>query len=173
MALNVKNKSIGSKKASRHKASGKKAAAKKSPAKKATAKKATAKKATAKKATGKRATKKAAKKTGKKKTVAKKKATVSDTGETTLSLDNLAEVDNLVVDKPAPAPKRTVKPSGPKTPSVPRSVKPPPKNAAVEMDAEILAFVEAIDSYRQENCRPFPTWTEVFFILRRLGYSKK
>ena len=163
MALNVKNKSRGSKKASRHKASGKKAAAKKSPATNATAKKATAK----------RATKKAAKKTGKKKTVAKKKATVSDTGETILSLDNLAEVDDLVVDKPAPAPKRTVKPSGPRTPSVPRSVKPPPKDAAIEMDAEILAFVEAIESYRQENCRPFPTWTEVFFILRRLGYSKK
>jgi hypothetical protein len=163
MALNVKNKSRGSKKASRHKASGKKAAAKKSPATNATAKKATAK----------RATKKAAKKTGKKKTVAKKKASVSDTGETILSLDNLADVDHLVVDKPAPAPKCAVKPSGPKTPSVPRSVKPPPKDAAIEMDAEILAFVEAIESYRQENCRPFPTWTEVFFILRRLGYSKK
>jgi len=166
MALNVKNKSRGSKKASRQKASGKKAAAKKSPAKNATAKNATAK-------TAKRATKKAAKKTGKKKNVAKKKASVSDTGETILSLDNLADVDHLVVDKPAPAPKCAVKPSGPKTPSVPRSVKPPPKDAAIEMDAEILAFVEAIDSYRQENCRPFPTWTEVFFILRRLGYSKK
>jgi hypothetical protein len=168
MALNVKNKSRGSKKASRHKSSGKKAAAKKSPAKNATAKKATANKATAK-----RATKKAAKKTGKKKTVAKKKATVSDTGGTILRLDDLADVDDLVVDKPAPTPKRESKPFGPKTPSVPRSVKPPPKDAALEMDAEILAFVEAIESYRQENCRPFPTWTEVFFILRRLGYSKK
>ncbi len=38
--------------------------------------------------------------------------------------------------------------------------------------AEILEFVDAIDAYRQENSRPFPTWTEVFSILKRLGYTK-
>ncbi len=37
---------------------------------------------------------------------------------------------------------------------------------------ETLEFIRAIDEYRRMKNRPFPTWTEVFGILRSLGYRK-
>jgi hypothetical protein len=38
-------------------------------------------------------------------------------------------------------------------------------------DAEI-EFMTAIDKYRRENCRPFPTWSEVLEVLMACGYRK-
>jgi len=41
-----------------------------------------------------------------------------------------------------------------------------------EMTDELLEFVLAIDDYKRANKRPFPTWSEVFEVIRYLGYRK-
>jgi hypothetical protein len=41
-----------------------------------------------------------------------------------------------------------------------------------EMSDELLEFVMAIDEYKHLNNRPFPTWSEVFEVIRYLGYRK-
>lgn len=41
-----------------------------------------------------------------------------------------------------------------------------------EMSDELLEFVMAIDEYKRLNNRPFPTWSEVFEVIRYLGYRK-
>jgi hypothetical protein len=38
-------------------------------------------------------------------------------------------------------------------------------------DEEIL-FMKAMDQYKRDNRRPFPTWSEVLEVLRALGYRK-
>ncbi len=40
------------------------------------------------------------------------------------------------------------------------------------MTDELLEFVMAIDEYKRLNNRPFPTWSEVFEVIRYLGYRK-
>jgi len=40
------------------------------------------------------------------------------------------------------------------------------------MSDELLEFVLAIDEYKRTNNRPFPTWSEVYEIIRYLGYRK-
>ncbi len=41
-----------------------------------------------------------------------------------------------------------------------------------EMSDELLEFVLAIDEYKRVNNRPFPSWSEVFEVIRYLGYRK-
>ena len=41
-----------------------------------------------------------------------------------------------------------------------------------EMTPEQFLFVMAIDAYKRTNQRPFPTWTEVLEVIRKLGYRK-
>ena len=41
-----------------------------------------------------------------------------------------------------------------------------------EMTDELLEFVLAIDEYKRLNNRPFPSWSEVFEVIRYLGYRK-
>ena len=41
-----------------------------------------------------------------------------------------------------------------------------------EMSGELLEFVLAIDEYKRVNNRPFPSWSEVFEVIRFLGYRK-
>ena len=41
-----------------------------------------------------------------------------------------------------------------------------------EMTREQLLFVMAIDAYKRVNQKPYPTWTEILEILRKLGYRK-
>jgi len=36
---------------------------------------------------------------------------------------------------------------------------------------EIL-FMKAMDQYKRDNRRPFPTWSEVLEVMRALGYRK-
>jgi hypothetical protein len=36
---------------------------------------------------------------------------------------------------------------------------------------EIL-FMKAMDQYKRDNRRPFPTWSEVLEVLRAIGYRK-
>jgi hypothetical protein len=37
---------------------------------------------------------------------------------------------------------------------------------------EEIAFMKAIDQYKRDNRRPFPTWSEVLEVLHALGYRK-
>jgi hypothetical protein len=41
-----------------------------------------------------------------------------------------------------------------------------------EMTKEQFLFVMAIDAYKRVNQKPFPTWTEVLEVIRKLGYRK-
>lgn len=41
-----------------------------------------------------------------------------------------------------------------------------------EMTGEQFLFIQAIDVYKRVNNRPFPTWTEVLEVIRKLGYRK-
>ena len=41
-----------------------------------------------------------------------------------------------------------------------------------QMSHEQFEFLMAIDEYKQQNSRPFPTWTEVLEVLKALGYRK-
>ncbi len=40
------------------------------------------------------------------------------------------------------------------------------------MTDELLEFVMAIDEYKSLNNRRFPSWSEVFEVIRYLGYRK-
>ncbi len=39
-------------------------------------------------------------------------------------------------------------------------------------DLDDLEFLNAIERYKREQERPFPTWTEVLWVLKGLGYKK-
>ncbi|MEM1353350.1 MAG: hypothetical protein AAGH88_00555 [Planctomycetota bacterium] len=41
-----------------------------------------------------------------------------------------------------------------------------------EMTGEQFLFIQAVDVYKRVNNRPFPTWTEVLEVIRKLGYRK-
>lgn len=41
-----------------------------------------------------------------------------------------------------------------------------------EMTTEQFLFLKAIDAYKRANQRPYPTWTEVLEVIRKLGYRK-
>lgn len=41
-----------------------------------------------------------------------------------------------------------------------------------EMTEAQFEFLMAIDRYKKENQRPFPTWTEVLEVVNALGYRK-
>ena len=42
-----------------------------------------------------------------------------------------------------------------------------------EVDADVLEFIEALDRFKKQNGRPFPSWSEVLLVLRQLGYARK
>lgn len=42
-----------------------------------------------------------------------------------------------------------------------------------EMPRDVIEFITAIDDYKRLNQRPFPTWSEVLDILKRLGYQRE
>jgi hypothetical protein len=41
-----------------------------------------------------------------------------------------------------------------------------------QMSDEQFEFLMAIDEYKRQNTRPFPTWTEVLEVIKALGYRK-
>lgn len=41
-----------------------------------------------------------------------------------------------------------------------------------EMTTEQFLFIQAIDAFKKANDKPFPTWTEVLEVIRKLGYRK-
>lgn len=40
------------------------------------------------------------------------------------------------------------------------------------MSDEQFDFLMAIEEYKKQNSRPFPTWTEVLDLIKALGYRK-
>ena len=41
------------------------------------------------------------------------------------------------------------------------------------MAADVLEFIQAIDDYKRQENRPFPTWSEILDIVKSLGYDRK
>lgn len=41
-----------------------------------------------------------------------------------------------------------------------------------QMSDEQFEFLQAIDDYKKQNARPFPTWTEVLEVIKAIGYRK-
>src|SRR4030042_437401 len=41
-----------------------------------------------------------------------------------------------------------------------------------QMSDEQFELLMAIDEYKRNNARPFPTWTEVLEVIKALGYRK-
>ncbi|MCB9887192.1 MAG: hypothetical protein H6838_17000 [Planctomycetes bacterium] len=44
--------------------------------------------------------------------------------------------------------------------------------ALAEVDADVLEFIAAIDRFKQQHSRPFPSWSEVLMVVRELGYRR-
>ncbi len=42
----------------------------------------------------------------------------------------------------------------------------------LEVDHEVLDFIAALERFKKSNHRPFPSWSEVLFVLKDLGYRK-
>ncbi len=42
----------------------------------------------------------------------------------------------------------------------------------LEVDPEVLEFIDAINRYKKSHNRPFPSYSEILYVLRKLGYTK-
>lgn len=42
----------------------------------------------------------------------------------------------------------------------------------IVIDADVLEFIAALDAFKAQHGRPFPSWSEVLHVLRELGYRK-
>jgi len=47
-----------------------------------------------------------------------------------------------------------------------------PTTCERDYNNEEIDFMKAMDQYKRDNRRPFPTWSEVLEVLRALGYRK-
>ena len=47
-----------------------------------------------------------------------------------------------------------------------------PTTCERDYNAEEIDFMKAMDQYKRDNRRPFPTWSEVLEVLRALGYRR-
>jgi hypothetical protein len=47
-----------------------------------------------------------------------------------------------------------------------------PTTCEKEYNEEEISFMKAMDQYKRDNRRPFPTWSEVLEVLVALGYRK-
>jgi hypothetical protein len=61
--------------------------------------------------------------------------------------------------------KKSVAPKSPPPPPVKFEAKPP---TADEMTAEVIEF-----TYKRQNARPFPNWSEILQVVKRLGYARR
>ena len=50
--------------------------------------------------------------------------------------------------------------------------KPVSKPPKLDMDADVMEFIAAIDAYKREHHRPFPGWSEILHVIKKLGYKK-
>ncbi len=88
---------------------------------------------------------------------------------------------SAVKKKPKPHPKHVVRSAGKtRQKTVARKVDPladidePDRSSPclAEVDGEALEFIAAIDRFKKENGRPFPSWSEILLVLRELGYRR-
>ena len=70
--------------------------------------------------------------------------------------------------KKSAARKRAVAKERPKSPAA----KAPAATKPDGMDADVLEFIQAIDDYKRQAGRPFPSWSEVLEIVKGLGYER-
>jgi hypothetical protein len=47
-----------------------------------------------------------------------------------------------------------------------------PTTCERDYNEEEINFMKAMDQYKRDNRRPFPTWSEVLEVLHALGYRK-
>lgn len=47
-----------------------------------------------------------------------------------------------------------------------------PTTCEREYSEDDLEFMKAMDQYKRDNRRPFPTWSEALEVLKSLGYRK-
>lgn len=47
-----------------------------------------------------------------------------------------------------------------------------PTTCERDYDTEEIDFMKAIEDYKRDFCRPFPTWSEVLEVAKALGYRK-
>ena len=47
-----------------------------------------------------------------------------------------------------------------------------PTTCERDYNDEEIGFMKAMDQYKRDNRRPFPTWSEVLEVLRALGYRR-
>ena len=47
-----------------------------------------------------------------------------------------------------------------------------PTTCERDYSTDEIEFMKAMDQYKRDNRRPFPTWSEVLEVLRALGYRK-
>lgn len=45
-------------------------------------------------------------------------------------------------------------------------------NVGSELTTDQVEFGRAMDKYKRENLRPYPTWSEVLGVLKSLGYRR-
>ncbi len=94
-------------------------------------------------------------------------------------LEDTAQVDRRAPERRAKAERRlkTEKPEvDRRVPSERRKVERrrqiDPTTCERDYTDDEIEFMKAIDKYRRENGRPFPTWSEVLEVVRLLGYQK-
>ncbi len=64
--------------------------------------------------------------------------------------------------------KKTAKASSKKAAKKPQ----PLTSKPADMTKDVLEFIQAIDDYKRTEGRPFPTWSEIFDVVKMLGYEK-
>ena len=47
-----------------------------------------------------------------------------------------------------------------------------PTTCERDYNEDEITFMKAMDQYKRDNRRPFPTWSEVLEVLHALGYRK-
>ncbi|MCC6671699.1 MAG: hypothetical protein IT458_11595 [Planctomycetes bacterium] len=62
--------------------------------------------------------------------------------------------------------------AGPERKPAPRGLRRLKAPADLEIDPDALEFIAALDAFRKKHNRPFPTWSEVLYVLKQLGYKR-
>lgn len=57
-------------------------------------------------------------------------------------------------------------------PSIPPKYKPLETHIGADYSADELEFIKAMERYKREHRRPFPTLREVLYVLKSLRYAK-
>lgn len=42
----------------------------------------------------------------------------------------------------------------------------------LEVDQEVLDFIAALERFKKEHNRAFPSWSEVLYVVKQLGYRR-